>query len=83
MKYVIKTLSEVREDEWCSCDDTYTVSSLAGMIAAHNTGALDIEEHVFFCHKEDYQFAPKTAPVLVRINNPATPAAQREKKQAK
>lgn len=66
MKYVIKRLSEVHEDEWCSCDETYTVSSLAGMIAAHAVGALDIEEEVFFCHKEDYRFAPQTAPVLVR-----------------
>ncbi len=67
MNYVIKTLAEVGDDELCSVDETYTVQSLTGLINAHHIGAVDIEEHCFFCHKDGYQFAPKSAPALVKV----------------
>ena len=67
MKYTIKRLHEVQENELCSVDPNYTVSSLAALISGHDLGVLDIENECWFGHKDDYQFAPKTAPALCKV----------------
>jgi hypothetical protein len=66
-KYSIKQKKDVPHDVDCSCDETYTVASLAGLISAHNAGALDLEDVIFFCGDiRDYPYVPKHAPTLVR-----------------
>ncbi len=66
-KYSIKPKKNVPHGVSCSCDETYTLMSLAGLIAAHNAGALDIEDEVFFCDDiRDYCYVPREAPTLVR-----------------
>ncbi len=66
-KYSIKPKKNVPYGVSCSCDETYTVASLAGLISAHNAGALDLEDLVFFCGDiRDYCYVPKEAPTLVR-----------------
>ncbi len=67
MRYVIKRLCDVSDDELCSVDEEYTVLSLSGLISAHNIGAVNIEEYCYFAHRDDYAFAPKTAPALVKV----------------
>jgi hypothetical protein len=65
--YVVKRLHEVSDDQFCSVDPEYTVPMLAGLISAHNLGALNIEDECWFGKPEDYKFASKDAPALVRI----------------
>ena len=62
----IKKLADVLDNEQCSADPSYTLEGLCSMVAAHNAGAIDIEEQVWFGHRDDYRFAPKSAYVLVR-----------------
>lgn len=65
--YAIKRLREVSDDQFCSVDPEYTVALLAGLISAHNIGALNIEDECYFGTPEDYRFASKDAPALVKI----------------
>lgn len=65
--YAIKRLCEVSDDQFCSADPEYTVALLAGLISAHNIGALNIEDECWFGTPESYKFASKDAPVLVKI----------------
>lgn len=67
IKYIIKKLSDVKDNEMCSVDPDYDVFSLSGLISAHSTGAIDIEDHCWFGYKDSYQFAPKSAPALVKV----------------
>lgn len=67
VKYTIKQFGEVKGAELCSVDPDYTVSSLAALISGHDLGVLDIENECWFGHKDDYRFAPKNAPVLVKV----------------
>lgn len=66
-KYIIKRLGEIDEDTQCSVDPSYTVASLAALISAHNSGAIKLEDECWFGYRENYKFAPKEAPALVRI----------------
>ena len=67
IKYFIKKLSEVGNDDRVSVDPDYTIPYLGGLIASHNLGALDIEDYCWFGYKDSYQFAPKDAPALVKV----------------
>lgn len=62
----IKRLADVLDSEQCSADPSYTLAELCSLVAAHNSGAIDIGEEVWFGCKDDYRFAPKSAYVLVR-----------------
>lgn len=66
-RYVIKTVGECSEHDRISVDPKYTVGELAGMIAAHNAGAMNLEDQVWFGTRDSYQFAPKAAPALVAV----------------
>jgi hypothetical protein len=66
-RYVIKTVGECTEADRISVDPKYTVGELAGMIAAHTAGAMNLEDHAWFGTRDNYQFAPKAAPALVAI----------------
>jgi hypothetical protein len=66
-KYSIKLKKDVPHRVDCSVDETYTMTSLASLISAHNAGAIDLEDAVHFCGDiRDYCYAPGTAPALVR-----------------
>jgi hypothetical protein len=67
IKYIIKKLGEVSDSEQCSVDPNYDIGYLAGLISAHSIGAIDIEDHCWFGYKYSYQFAPKSAPALVKV----------------
>jgi hypothetical protein len=66
-RYVIKTVGECTEDDRISVDPKYTVGELAGMIAAHNAGAMNLEDQVWFGTRDSYSYAPKAAPALVAL----------------
>lgn len=66
-RYLIKTLDECSETDRISVDPKYTVGELAGMVAAHNAGAMNLEDQLWFGTRESYRFAPKTAPTLVAV----------------
>lgn len=66
-KYSVKQKKDVPPGVSCSCDEAYTLMLLAGLISAHNAGALDLEDAVFFCDDiGDYCYVPREAPTLVR-----------------
>jgi len=65
--YQISKLGDCLPKDRVSCDPDYSVVSLAGIISAHNQGILDIEQELWFGSVESYQFAPKTAPVVVAV----------------
>lgn len=67
IKYIIKKLAEVSDNEMCSVDPDYDVFHLSGLISAHSMGAIDIEDHCWFGYKDSYRFAPKSAPALVKV----------------
>lgn len=64
-QYEIKTVGECTEEDRISVDPMYTVGELAGLIAAHNMGALNIEDQCWFGTRDSYQFAPKETCALV------------------
>lgn len=66
-RYIIKTVGECTAADRISVDPNYTVGELAGKIAAHNAGALNLEDHAWFGTRDSYQFAPKEAPALVAV----------------
>jgi hypothetical protein len=39
------------------------------MIAAHQCGVLDIDDHMWFGHKDNYRFAPDEAPTIIKITD--------------
>jgi len=66
MKLIIKRLEAVTDDELCSVDPNFTVTYAASLVAAHNSGTIDIDNECWFGYKEDYQFAPTSAIAIVK-----------------
>ena len=67
IRYYLKRLGECSDTDLVSCDQEFTARGVASLIAAHYAGALDLEEEVWFGHRDDYFCAPKDAPVIVKV----------------
>ena len=67
MKLKVSRKDKVPAKALVSIDPDYTLEHLSSIAVAHNSGALDAFEEVYFCEVENYQFAPRNAICLLAV----------------